>query len=267
MASDIYNNGMNNVQGAYNTGKDAVGNFNPTDWAQQTQGGLKSLWNDQNSTQNQYINAFKNQIMSQPSATSLYKTGNDMFNVTGLQNTSNQLNNTILNTPNSNLDAAKGFNYDNNQVAQKTSQDLQRLAPAAAAAQANANTAAGNAANYVANGMAQNQYELQPTLQQGNYLMDSYARQQTGFTTTQQSQLDALKQKMMSGVQLSSDEMAAFSSLSNAESSYQSALTSANTELQKQKIVSQNQILPQGATYLNVSTNKAYNPFVTPAKP
>lgn len=262
MASDIYNTGQSNVTGAYNAGKNAIGSFDPNAWQQATNSGLAGIKSSQDATQADYIQSYKNQILGQPSATSLYNTANEKFNVPTLQANANTLNNTMLTTPNSNLDAAKGFNYDANQVAQKTSQDLQRLAPAAAAATTNANTAMTNAGNYVTAGMGQNAYELQPTQQQGQYLMDSYARQQSGFTTTQQSQLEALKQKMMSGVQLSSDEMAAFSNLTTAESSYQSSLNSANAQVKAAQIAASNVTLPQGSTYFSPATKGYFQPNV-----
>lgn len=262
MASDIYNTGQSNVTGAYNAGTNAVGSFDPNAWQKATNSGLNDIKNSQDSTQASYIDSFKKQILSQPSATTLYNTANEKFNVPALQNTSNQLTNAVLQAPMSNLNAARGFNYDNNQVQQKTAQDLMYLTPQANAAQNNANTANTNAANYVTQGMAQNAYELQPTQEQGQYLMDSYARQQSGFTTTQQSQLDGLKQKMMSGVQLSSDEMAAFSQLTSAESSYQSSLASANAQIKAAQIGASNVTIPQGSTYFNPGTNGYYTPNV-----
>lgn len=253
MASDIYNTGQSNVTGAYNKGQDSINSFNPGDWAKQTQAGYGNLYDSQNKTQNDYITAFKNQISGQPSASDYYNQGMQKFNVQPLQDTSNQLNNVVLNTPNSNLDAAKGFNYDNNQVQQKTSQDLQRLAPAAQAAQNNASTAQGNAMDYANMGVQQNQMNLLPLQEQGQYLMDSYARQQSGFTTTQQSQLQALQAKMQSGVQLSADEMSAFSQLTSAEASYQSSLATANASVKAAQIGQQYQTLSPSQTLVNTA--------------
>ena len=229
--SDIYTTGSQNVDKAYKSGTDAVGSFDPNAWQTATSTGLGALKTSQDQQQGDYQTAFKNQILSQPSMTDAYTTGRSMYNVDNLQNTSNQLNNAMITAPQSNLDAAKGFNYDANQVGQKTSQDLQRLSPLAVAAQNNANTANQNAQGYVTQQQTQNQYELQPTIEQGQYLMDAFARQQTGFTTTQQSQLQALTDKMKAGQQLSSDEMSAYSQLASAESSYQSAMASANAQV------------------------------------
>ena len=227
MASDAFNNGQTNINSAANSGSNAIGSFDPNAWAGNTQSGLNSLWNSQGTLQNDYLTAYKNAISSNPSVTDLYTKANDIFNVPALQQTSNTLNNAMLTAPNSNLNAARGFNYDQNQIDQKTSQDLQRLGPSAVAAERNANTAEGNAANYVTSGIAQNNFNLLPIQEQGQYLMDFYARQQSGFTTTAQSQLQALQAKMEAGEQLSASEMSAYATLSSAEASYQGAVKAA----------------------------------------
>lgn len=264
--SDIYTNGSKNIDSAYGQGKDAIGAFDPNAWQNATSTGLNNIKASQDSTQNAYQDAFKNQILSQPSMTDAYKTGRSMYNVDALQNTSNQLNNAMLTAPQSNLDAAKGFNYDANQVGQKTSQDLQRLGPAAVAAQNNANTAQGNAQGYVTQQQTQNQYELQPVQQQGQYLMDSYARQQSGFTTTQQAQLTALTEKLKQGVALNSAEMQAYSALSTAESSYQSAMASANAQVKAAQINNQYQTTTPGQNLVNTFKNTILNPSMLTSK-
>lgn len=249
MPSDSFNTGQQNVQNATSSGQGAINSFDPNSWNSTTQSGLGNLWNQQGTTQNNYFNAYKNAISSNPTATDYYNKGNQMFNVQGLQGSANNLNNTILQTPNSNLDAAKGFNFDSNQVDQKTSQDLQRLEPAAQAAQNNATTAQGNAMNFANMGMQQNTQSLLPIQQQGQYLMDAYARQQSGFSTAQQDTLNALQQKMQSGVGLSSQEMQSYQALTSAEQQYQAALNTNQAALQKQHL--QNQFLnPTPGSYL-----------------
>jgi len=236
MASDIYNTGSGNVGNAANAGNSAIGSFDPNAWASNTQGGLKDLWNQQGSTQNQYMSAYKNAISSNPTAQDYYNQGMDKFNVQPLQNTANSLNNAMLQAPNSNLQAARGFNVDQNQIDQKTSQDLQRLGPAAQAAQNNATTAQGNALAYQNAGLQQNATNLLPIQQQGQYLMDSYARQQSGFTTVAQQQLQSLQDKMNQGVALSSAEMQAYTSLASSEQSYQASLASSAASVKSAQI-------------------------------
>ncbi len=259
--SDINQTGTNNVNNAGAAGNNSINSFDPNAWGSNTQSGLKDLWNTQGTTQNNYLTAYKNAISSNPSATDLYNTANKQFNVQPLQDTANQLNNAVFNAPNSNLNAARGFNVDQNQVDQKTSQDLQRLSPAAAAAQNNANTANTNAANYVTQGMAQNNMNLLPIQEQGQYLNDSYARQQSGFTATAQSQLQALQDKMDQGVALSGQEMQAYTSLTQAESSYQGALASANATVKAAQIGNNYKIVnpSQGIYSANTGTMTPYN--------
>jgi hypothetical protein len=254
MASDIYNTGAGQVNNAYNAGKDAIGAFDPNSWAKDTQGGLQNLWNQQGTTQNNYMQAYKNAISSNPTVTDLYSTANTAFNVPTLQQNSNTLQNAMLQTPNSNINAARGFNYDQNQIDQKTSQDLQRLAPAAQAAQNNVSTAMTNAGNYVQAGIAQNNTNLLPIQEQGQYLMESYARQQSGFTTTAQAQLQSLQAKMQAGVQLSAAEMTAYSQLASAESSYQGSLATANASIKSAQLNNQYQTVPAGNTLVNTFT-------------
>lgn len=262
MASDAFNTGQSNVNSADSAGSSAIGAFDPNAWQSSTQGGLDSITASQSAGNQSLVDAFKKQIADQPSATDYYNKGRDLFNVQGLQDTSNSLNSAMLNAPNSNLAAAKGFNYDQNQIDQKTSQDLQRLAPAATAAQGYANTAQGNAISFANNGIAQNQMNLIPLTAAQQMQSDLYARQQSGFTQTSQAQLAALQAKMDQGVALSTAEMSAYASLTASEQSYQSAVATANAEIKKQQIASSNMVVPQGGTYYNPSTTGYYTPNV-----
>lgn len=228
--------------------------------------GLNGVTGSQDKTQNSYIDAFKNQIASQPSTTQAYQTGQQIYNVQPLQDTANALTNTMLNTPNNNLNASRGFNVDAGQISQQNSQDLQRLAPAQQAAQNNATTAQQNATNYANLQYEQNQMNILPEQQQQAYLMQQYAAQQTGWTTAQADQLSALQAKMTQGVALSAAEQQSYASLANAEASYQGAIqaaqTTANASMANAKTQYQNQIIGQGGSYFNPTTKQYYTPNV-----
>jgi hypothetical protein len=270
MASDIFNTGQTNVNNAAGSGSSAIGSFDPNAWNSSTQSGLNNITSSQAAGNQGLVDAFKTQISSQPSATDYYNQGRNLFNVQGLQDTSNNLNSAMLNTPNSNLASAKGFNFDENQVQQKNSQDLQRLAPAATAAQGYANTAQGNAISFANNGIQQNQMNLIPLTAAQQMQSDLYARQQSGFSQTSQATLASLQAKMTQGVSLSNQEMASYSQLTAAEASYQGSLATANATVKSAQTTAQNQILPSSngtSTYYNPVTGQAYNPFATPAKP
>lgn len=260
--SDAYNTGASNIQNATNSGNSALSSFDPTSWATQTQNGLNGITASQAAGNQDLVNAFKSQISNQPSATDYYNQGMSAFNVPGLQQTSNNLNSAILNTPNSNLDAARGYNYDSNQISQKNSQDLQRLAPAAAAAQNNASTAQQNAIAYQNAGLQQNQTNLVPLQQQATAQADLFARQQSGFLATSQSQLQALQDKLNQGIALSTAEMSAYQSLSSQEMQYQASLASNQAAIKQAQIGASNVSIPQGGTYFNPATNAYYQPNV-----
>lgn len=262
MASDIYNTGATSISNANNQGQSALGAFDPNAWQNTTQAGLSGIKSSQDATQNSFIDAFKNQISSQPSATDYYNQGMQNFNVQGLQNTSNQLNNAMLNAPNSNLAAGRGFNMDQGQIDQKTSQDLQRLGPSAAAAQNSANSAQANALNYANNGIQQNTMNLIPYQSQETYLLDSFARQQSGYTTTQQAQLTALQDKLDKGMALSTQEMQSYQALATSEQTYQAALNTANKQYQAtvdaQRVAQQYQPVNAGQTLVNTANGSTY---------
>lgn len=252
---------MSNVQSANGTGQSAINSFNPDQWQKNTQSGLNNITSSQAAGNQSLVNAFKTQIASQPSATGYYNQGMSAFNVQPLQQTANTLNNAVLNAPNSNLNAARGFNVDQNQVDQKTSQDLQRLTPAAQAAQNNATTAQQNAIAYQNAGLQQNQMNMTPLQQQAAAQAQLYAQQYSGFTATAQAQLASLQAKMQSGVQLSQSEMQAYQQLTTSEQSYQASLATNQANIQQAQLKNQYQTVPAGNTLVNTFTGtgvKAY---------
>lgn len=260
MASSIYTDGSTAVNNADSQGQNAINSFDPSNFSTNTMSGLNGITSNQDKTQNTYQDAFKNQIASQPTTTQAYQTGQQIYNVQPLQDTANQLNNAVLTAPQNNIDRSKGFNVDAGQIAQQTSQDLARLSPLAIASQNNATTAQQNATNYANLQYEQNQMNILPEQQQGQYLMQQYAAQQTGWTTAQSQQLTALTAKMQSGQQLSSDEMAAYASLSSAEANYQGALATANASIESAKLNNQYKTVPQNENLYNTTTGATINP-------
>ena len=235
-STDPYSSGVSNVNNAVSQGNSQLGSFDPSQWAASTQSGLNNITSSQAAGNNDIVNAFKTQIANQPSATDYYNQGMTAFNVPQLQQTSNNLNNAMLNTPNSNLQAARGFNFDQNQIDQKNSQDLQRLGPAAQAAQNNASTAQQNAIAYQNAGLQQNQMNMTPLQQQATSQAALYAAQMTGFGQQQQQELAGLQAKMTSGVQLSAQEMQSYQALTSSEQSYNASIAQANATVKAAQI-------------------------------
>jgi hypothetical protein len=215
--------GSSQAQTAQNTGQNAINSFDPNATANKTSQGYGNLWNQQNSTQNDFINSYKQAISNNPSVTDLYNQGNEKYNVNALAANANQLQNAVLQAPQQSLDAARGFNYDQNQVANQTNLTLGRLSPLASAAQNNLSTAQGLASQYVTAGQAQNAQNLLPVQAQQSYLTDLYARQASGWTTASEQEYNGLVAKMNAGISLSDQEMQRANQLAQAQSAYNTA--------------------------------------------
>jgi len=254
--------GTTNVNNAAASGNAAINAFDPSNYANTTMSGLNTIIGGQNNTQNSYQNAFINQIASQPSTTQAYQTGMKLYNVQPLQNEANALTNQVLQAPIQDVNAAKGFNYDQNQVGQKQTQDLEYLSPQANAAQNNATTAQSNATNYANLQYEQNQMNILPMEEQGQYLMQQYAAQQTGWTTAQAQQLSALQAKMDAGEQLSASEMQSYATLTQAEASYQGTLAQANAQVQAAQLNNQYKTVGQNQNLVNTQNQSIVNPTV-----
>lgn len=272
--STINASGNSSISNAASNGQNAINGFDPTAISANNNTAQQGLYGPNGSQTKQmsdYMNMYKNSILANPTATDLYTTANTKFNVPALQNTSNALNNAVLTDPQQNVDNAKGFNYDSNQIGAKTAMDLGRLSPLAIAAQNNANTAQGNASNYVAAGLSQNATNLLPVQAFGTQLGSQFGEQATGLDQNQTNQMNALVSKLQAGEQLSAAELAAFEQLSAAEEGAQAtenaATTGANASMQNARTQFSNLILPTGSTYLNPLNGSAYNPFATPARP
>ena len=265
--TDPYAQGKSNVDSANSTGQSSINSFDPNAWQSSTQSGLNNITSQQSAGNQSLVDQFKQQIASQPSATQALATGQQMYNVQPLQNTANTLNNAVLQDPISNVNAAKGFNYDNNQVQQKTTQDLQYLTPQANAAQNNATTAQNNALAYQSAQLSQNATNLIPLQTAQTQQAQLYAQQYSGYTATSQAQLASLQDKMDQGVALSSSEMSAYASLTAQESAYQQSLATANASLQSTQTTAQNQQITAGNTYYNPTTGQYYNPTTKVSAP
>lgn len=265
--SSINAAGNQQIGNAANNGRSAINSFDPTSIAANNanqQGSLYGANGSQTGQMNDYMNMYKQSILNNPTATDLYSTANDKFNIPQLQETSNALNNAVLTAPQTNLDNAKGFNYDSNQVAAKNNLDLGRLTPLAIAAQNNANTAQSNASNYVTAGLSQNATNLLPTQAYGTLLGSELGYQATGLNQNQHDTLNALVSKMQAGEQLSASEMAAYEALSQAEENAQASEDVANIQnqgqlantIQQQKYLS----IPAGSNLVNTYMNGILNP-------
>ncbi len=250
-------------------GQDSVNAFNPT----ATQQNFLSNYNNLNASQQQGSQGWQDQyskaIANNPTATSLYAQANDMFNVPGLMQQSTNLNNAMLQTPQMNVNAAKGFNYDANQIGHQTNQDLARLSPLAGAATNQAQQAQTLAGQYVNQGMAQNAINLKPVEAQQQFLLQQQQNQSNAQLAANEQEMAGLTSKMQSGVQLSEAEYSRYNQLVQAQAQLQSAQTAANAsqnvaktqadaQLKAQQLQNQFANLAAGNTLVNTATGGTY---------
>lgn len=250
---------------ATQTGQNALNSFDPT----ASQNNFLSSYNNLNATQQQgsqnYEQQYAQAVASNPTVSQLYQQGNAQYNVPGLMSNANQLNNAVLQDPQQNVNAAKGFNYDTNQVGQQTDQDLARLDPLAQAATNSAQNAQTLAGQYVAAGQAQNAQNLLPIQSEQAFALQQQNNQAQAYITANQSTFDALTAKVQAGVQLSATEMQQYQSLISAQAQVQSAQIGANATVEAANIGQQYQTLNPSQTLYNTQaaagTQNAYTPI------
>lgn len=250
---------------ATQTGQNATNSFDPT----ASQNNFLSSYNAANATQQNQSQNYQQQyaqaVASNPTVSQLYQQGNAQYNVPGLMSNANQLNNAVLQDPQQNVNAAKGFNYDANQVGQQTDQDLARLDPLAQAATNSAQNAQTLAGQYVAAGQAQNAQNLLPIQSQQQFLLQQQANQAQAYITANQSTMDALTAKMNAGVQLSATEMGQYNALIQAQAAVQSAQTTANATVQAAQIGQTYQTVNPSQTIYDTQTGGQFTPIGTNA--
>jgi hypothetical protein len=252
MADSTNDYGNSIADSAISNGNKAVNSFDPAGNANSQRTDWGTLFDTQNNTQNDFLNSYNAKIASQPSLSDSYAKYGAANNLTGLGNQANTLNNAVLQTPQQNLDLAKGFNYNQNQVNQKTTQDLTKLQPLATAATNNFQTAQNLTNQQVGYQQTQNQYELQPLQAEQAMTTDAFARQMTGYTQANDLELQGLMSKMNAGVTLTSAELSRANTLATAQASYQSTIDAANIN-QKYKTLNPSQQLVN-----TMSTNQPY---------
>lgn len=250
--------GESQVRDTFNQGRNSLNEFDPQGVANSTRASFDNLNRTQTGQTNDYLTGFRNQIASQPSALDYYDQGNDKYNVPQLQQKANYLNSQVVNQLPMQYQLAKGWDVSDSQVQNATNQALRFLLPASQSATAQAQTAQGLAEGYSQAGQIKNQYELQPTITQGQMLQDSFARQMTGFSTEAQQRYEGLLQKAQLGVQLSSAEADEYAKLASAQQQYNAAIEGAKIGAQNNidvaNLGNKYKIIPAGQTLVNTLT-------------
>lgn len=245
------------AQRAINNGQSVLNSFDPTATTNKQLGQFQNLWGTQQGQTNDYIKQYTDTIKANPSVTDLYTQGNTQYNVPGLARTANYLQNQVTNALPSAYSAARGTDIGNAQIQNGVAQRLQYLQPQSQAATTNLQTAQNLAQGYVQAGLQQNEFNLLPIQAQGQFLSDAFARQQSGFTTVAQNELDGLKAKVAAGIQLTQAEIDRANSLTQAEATYNAARVQADAQIKAAQIGQQYQTLNPSQTLVNTFTGQS----------
>lgn len=232
--------------------------------------------NAQNFNQNQanQVGAFQGSYnaaaQALPTFQQLNQQANQQYNVPNLQNTATQLNNQVLQIPQTYSQATQGSDTNNNQLMQLIGQKQWELSPLAQAATNSAQTAQGLANTSVGYGVQNEQQLLSPYANTAPLVQSQLASAASNFGAQQQAELAALTAKMQSGVALTQTEQNNLNALQIAQQGYQNAIQVANitgqyalaNTIQGQKYISQGQpgsnlINTVAQQYINPSTGRA----------
>lgn len=241
-------------------GQQALNSFDPTGVANKHMGMFKGLWNDQQGRTDNYLKQYADTIKSNPSVTRLYEEGGQKFNVAPLAQQANYLQNEVTDALPTQYNAARGTDIGNAQVQNATAQRLQYLGPQAGRATSQAQTAQELAQGYVQAGITQNEFNLLPIKEQGRMLTDAMAREQSGFTTVMQNELDGLKAKLQAGVQLTGYEYDRANTLTQAENAYKIAQMQADSALRVAQENNRYQSVGPGSTLTDTFSRSMVNP-------
>ncbi len=238
---------------AKSTGENAIASYDPTAAGSAVMkstgtqpGGLASQLGGQTSD---YVNRYTQAVANNPTVTSLYKTGNELYNVPQLATEATNLQNRLTDvTPNA-YQGAKGFDIDSTDINNGIANATAYLSPQAQRATANYNTAAGLASNFVNAGITQNQMNLLPIQAEAPLLAGSENAQGVVWNTAAAQTLQGLIAKMQAGVQLSQNEMQMAQTLAQAEEAYQ-----------QEQLAQTYKTLSPSQTLFNTMNQNTFNP-------
>lgn len=256
------NYGADIASAAVNSGRQAINSFDPSATAMNQQNRTNSLFDTQQGQTRDYINRYSQAVASNPTVTSLYNQGNEMFNVPGLAKTANYLQNQVTNAIPDAYQGARGFDIGQTAINNGVASKLGYLTPQMNAATNNLNTAQGLAQGYVNAGQLQNQQNLLPIQSEQQNLLQAQAAQATGWNQAANNEFQGLLQKMQSGVQLSLAELERANQLAALQQAYKTAVQQSQATIKAAQIGQQYQTIGPGQTLANTFTGSIINPGI-----
>lgn len=171
-----------------------------------------------------YLTRLRQAIGGQEALPHMYTRIGNELNLPNLATNFNQVSNQMTNLPATYSAATRGFDVNANQLGRIVSTKQAALAPALTTATQNYNTAQTERDKMVAANQVDQARQLKPYDTEQSFLTDRWAREQTGFTSANGQELDALVSKMNAGVTLSEGEQNRANQLAVAEKEYQKAI-------------------------------------------
>lgn len=254
------------INDAKNAGSSAINSYDPTAAGNTSTGAVSSNFNTAQSQNRQAVDPLSAVIKSNPSVTSLYQQGNQLYNVPQLANLATNLTNQVNNAVPAGYGGARGFDISSDQINNGVASKLAYLTPQENAATANYNTAAGLASNFVNAGIQQNEQNLIPAQENASLTAQNQAAEATGWNQAQKATLDGLMAKMQSGVQLSEQEMQTAQALAATEESYNAQIASNQAGIQEANIGNQFKSIPAGQNLVNTFAHTIMNPSMLTSK-
>jgi len=160
-ASDMAN-ASSKISDATNAGNTAINSYDPTAAGNTSTGAVTGNFNTAQSQNRQAVDPLSATIKSNPTVTSLYQTGNSLYNVPQLASQATNLQNRMNNVQPAGYAAAKGYDIDSTDINNGIANATSYLQPELNQAENNYNTASGLAANFVNAGIQQNAQNLIP---------------------------------------------------------------------------------------------------------
>ena len=224
--------------------------------------------NSQNFNQSQqntignFQSGYQASVNALPTFQQLNQQANNQYNVPNLQTQATNLNNTVLQIPQTYSQATQGSDTNNNQLQQLIGQKQWELDPLAQAATNSAQTAQGLANTSVGYGIQNEQQQLAPWVAAGPMIQNQLASAAANFTQQQSDQLATLQAMVQAGTQLSASQAAQMTSLSNAKTAYDQAVAVANISAQAQikaaQLNNENYTLNPYQQVYNTTTGQAH---------
>lgn len=207
-----------------------------------------------------FLDRYKNTIGGQETASQLYTRLGAQQNLPTLQKNAFNTQQTLYDLPSTYSKATTGFDVNANQLSRLVGQKTSELAPVAQRAQDEANFAQNSVDKQMGFAQQDQAKQLLPFDKEQSFLSDYLARQTSLFSQNNESELNALSDKVKNGIALSEGEKNRAQELLMQEKTFnnQKALNQQQADLTKESNKGQDRYitLGDGATLYDTLTGK-----------